>query len=310
MIKKSDEEARVKRGEDLAAARKTFADKARAAVRDEDEAAYMRNIRASIQSYDEELKKKVYAKSPDARDPSAYKKKVDDQFKKGEIKEGQQKSMMEGYQIVKEAYDTLMAGNWKPVLTAHGKGDTRLDIYEVRKAKDDEGRPVLEGRFFFWGVEDATRMSWGHLGLRYWKIEKEEAKKGKAKAGEGEDVEKVLGKADGEAQPHIIIQNPNKYIAEFPSYVSVGYMWLPVMPHEAKSVDIEIGYVAKTLGGDFDSALKWEKFKIPDAWKLGEGEQWEADTVEATEDEIAGKSQEQIEKEAAEAQAKATKKKK
>jgi hypothetical protein len=286
-MKKSDEEARLKRGEDLSAARRTFADKARAAARDEDEASYMRSIRAAIQSYDEELKKRVFAKAPEMRDPSAYKKKVDDQFQKGEIKEAQQKSMMEGYAIVKEAYDTLMTGNWRPVLTAKGKGDTRMDIYDVRRTKDDEGQPVLEGRFFFWGVEEGTRMSWGHLGLKYWKVDKEEVKKGREKT--EEEVEKVLGKADGEAQPHIIIQNPNKYIPEFPSYVSIGYMWLPVMPREAKMVDIDMGYVAKTMGGDFDSQLKWEKFKIPESWKLGESETWEADTVEATEDEIAGK---------------------
>jgi type II secretory pathway pseudopilin PulG len=286
-LKKSDEEAKVKRADDLAAARKTFADKARAAAREEDEAGYMRGIRTALQSYDEDLKKRVYSKAPEARDAAAYKKKVDEQFQKGEIKEAQQKSMLEGYAIVKEAYDTIMTGNWKPVLTAKGKGDTRLDIFDVKRAKDDEGQPVLEGRFFFWGVEDATRMSWGHLSIRYWKVAKEEVKKGKEKS--EEEVEKVLGKSEGESQPHIIIQNPNKYIAEFPSYVSVGYMWLPVMPHDAKSVDIEMNYVAKTLGGDFDSQLKFEKLRIPESWKLGEGETWEADTVEATEDEIAGK---------------------
>lgn len=149
---------------------------------------------------------------------------------------------------------------------------------------------MLEAKFFFWGVEDSTRMSWGHLSLRYWKVEKEQVKEGREMV--EKDVEKVLGKADGEAQPRIIVQNASKYIPEFPPYVSIGFMWLPVMPREAKLADIELSYVAKTPGGDHDSALKWEKFKIPDTWKLGEGEVWEADVVEATEDEIAGKEKE------------------
>jgi hypothetical protein len=287
--KKADEESRVKRNEELAAARRGFEDKARAAAREQDNDGYMRSMRAAIQSYDEELKKRVYSKSPESRDPAEFKKKVDEQFQKGLIKEAQQKSMLEGYVIVKDAYDTLMSGNWKPVLSAAGKGDTRLDIYDVKRAKDDDGQPVLEGKFFFWGVNEATRMNWGHLSLKYWKADKEKVKEGKEMV--EKEVEKVLGKADGESQPHIIIQDPQKKIAQFPSYVSIGYMWLPVMPREAKSVDIELAYVAKTSGGDHDSVLKWDKFKIPESWKLSEGENWDADVVEATEDEIAGKNE-------------------
>lgn len=290
--KKSNEDAKAKRKDALAAARRTFADKARAAAREDDNDAYHRSIRSALGAYEEELKKRVYAKDPDARDPALFKKRVEEQFEKGEIKEAQQKSMMEAYAIVRDAYDALMSQNWRPILSAKGKGDIRLDVYDVKRKQDDEGHPVLEGKFFFWGVEDATRMSWGQLSLRYWKMEKEQVKEGGAMV--EKDVEKVLGKGDGEAQPHIIVQNGNKYIAEFPSYVSIGYLWLPVMPRESTYLDLELGYVAKTLGGDFDTVLKWEKFKIPDAWKLKEGEVWEADEVEATEDEIAGKDGQEL----------------
>jgi hypothetical protein len=282
-VRKSDEDARIKRADELAAARRTFADKARAAAREQDNDAYMRSMRAAIQSYDEELKKRVYAKAPEARDPAAFKKKIDDQFQKGLIKEAQQKSMLEAYGIVKEAYDTMMSGNWRPVLSAAGKGDSRLDVYDVKRIKDDDGQSVLEGRFFFWGIEPGTRVNWGHLSLRLWKTDKEKVKEGREMV--EKDVDKVLGKVDGESQPHIIIQDPQKQIAEFPSYVSIGFLRLPVLPHEAKVVDIEYAY----KHGDHDSVLKWEKFKIPDGWKLSESESWDADTVEATEDEIAGK---------------------
>jgi hypothetical protein len=286
-IQKSDQAAAAKRAEDLGAARRSFMDKARSAMREESAEAYERDIKSSIAAYNEELKKRVYAKKPEAFNPAAYKDLADEQFKEGLLKEGEHKSRMEGYAIVRGAYDTLMSGNWRTALTAQSK-EIRLDLYDVKRAKDDEGQPVLEGKFFFWGIEDNTRVTWGPLALRYWKIEKEKIEKGPEKGTEKE-VEKVLGKADGESTPRIIIQGPSKYVAEFPPLVSIGFMWLPVMPREATFADIEIGLVAKTPSGDKDIVLKWEKFKIPENWKLGEGESWEADVVEATEDEIAGK---------------------
>jgi type II secretory pathway pseudopilin PulG len=286
-IKKSDETARAERVEQLAQARRTFADKARSAVRSEND-AYEREIRSGLTSYQEELKKRVYGRKPDAFDPGAYKKQVDEKFKKGEIKEAQQKSMLEGYEIVRGAYDTVMSGQWRSNLSAQAK-EVRLDLYDVKRTKDDEGKPVLEGKFFFWGIEEGTRMSWGPLSIRYWKLEKEKVKEGKTFV--EKDVEKVLGKVDGDSTPHVIMQNPSKYVPEFPSYVSIGTFWLPLMPREAVSADIDMNFVARTPGGDRDVVLKWEKFKIPDSWKLAEGESWDADVVEATEDEIAGKQE-------------------
>lgn len=286
-MQKSEEEANKRRDEDLSNAQRSFADKARAAVREADDQSYMRSIKGALAAYDEELKKRVYAKKPELRDPDAYKKSVEERFKKGELKEAQQKSMLEGFAIVREAHKTLMSGSWTPQITAAGKGDTRLDIYELKRIQDDEGHALLEGKFFFWGIDEGTRVNWGNMSLRIWKTEKEKVKEGREMV--EKDVDKVLGKVDGEAQPHVIIQNGYKYVSEFPKNLSVGVVWLPLMPYEATSMDLEYGYVAKTPGGDFDSMLKWEKMKVQSGWKLKEGENWDADVIEATEDEIAGK---------------------
>jgi hypothetical protein len=112
------------------------------------------------------------------------------------------------------------------------------------------------------------------------------------------EVEKVLGKTEGDAQPHIIIQTPGKYVDEFPSFVSIGYLWLTrPLPAEAKYIDIEYQYSTKTSGGgESQSTLKWEKMDIPSDWKLRPGQVWDADVVEATEDEIAGKDEKDKEK--------------
>ena len=153
-----------------------------------------------------------------------------------------------------------------------------------------QNQPILEGKFFFWGIEDSTDVRWGQLSTRIWTTEMGKVKEN-GKMVEKE-VEKVLGKTEGEAQPHIIIQTPHRYIDEFPSFVSIGYVWLSrPLPYEAKYIDIEYTYTTKTAGGgEVASALKWEKMLIPATWKLKEGQTWDADVVEATEEEIAGKN--------------------
>ena len=290
-LKKQAEEQRVQLAEDLASVRRSFAHKARSAANEEDD-RYVSAMKGALKSYEEDLKRTVYDEQPEARDPEKYKKMVDEKFEKGEMDEARRKSMLEGYEIVKDAYDTLMAGNWRPVLTAKGKADTRLDIYTLRQIADDEGRPVLEGKFFFWGIEDSTQVSWGDLTLRLWKKEMEMVKEGRKKV--EKEVEKVLGRAEGEAQPRLIIQRPGKYVDDFPSFVSVGRIWLPVLPHEAVMADLEYIYTTRVQGGgEVESVLAWEKLDIPRGWKLGEGQDWDADEIEATEDEIAGKDPEE-----------------
>jgi hypothetical protein len=284
-MQKSEQDAKVRVGEKLVDARRNFSDKARAAITEDDDADYIRSIKAALKAYDAELKA-VYKEKPQWRDPEAFQKRVEAEFKEGKLNESQRKSMLEGYEIVKDAYDTLMAANWEPILTQKGEGDTRFDMYSVKRIRDDQGNAVLEAKVLFWGIEDNTRMTWGDIALRYWVKRMKEVKQGKKMV--EEEVEEVLGKADGDATPRLILQDPKKYIDEFPAFVSVGYIWLPVMPRESHAMDIEYSYSAKKGGGKHDTQLKWEKFAVPERWKLKEGEAWEADVVEATEDEIAG----------------------
>lgn len=281
---KQETEARI--ADSLADARRTFADKARSAANSDDDEDYQRSIQASLKAYDDELKKTVYKDEPEWRDPGAFKARVEREFEEKKLNEAQRKSMLEGYEIVRDAYDTLMAGNWTPVLTQKGAGDTRFDMYAIERIRDDQGNPVLEAKVLFWGIEDNTRVNWGSLALRYWHKQMKMVKKGRRKV--EEEVEEVLGKADGDATPRFILQDPKKYIGEFPSFVSVGRIWLPVMPRESHLMDIEYSYTAKKGGGAHETFLKWEKLPIPSKWQLGEGEDWEADVVEATQEEISG----------------------
>lgn len=282
-MQRAEEEARARISASLSSARRTFADQARAAVSDESD-AYLTQVKAALAAYEEELSR-VYEGHTDWWDPEAYRREVEARFAEGGLKEAQKKSMLEGYGIVKDAYDTLMKRDWRPVLTAHGPGDVRVDVYGVERTRDEEGNPILEGKALFWGVEDSTRVGWGGLSLRYW-VKRTKAQR--RSSGNPKEIQEVLGRVDGESTPRIIIQKPAAYIPQFPSYVSIGRIWLPVMPREAHAVDIEYGFTARRGGDLFDVFLKWPRWPIPDRWKLQEGEVWEADVVEATDEEIAG----------------------
>lgn len=269
--------------------RRTFSDKAASIIGEED-AEYLDRIKAALAEYAKEIDA-VYADHPEWMNVDAYAERVEAQFEEGEIKEAQKKSMLEGFEFVKDGYQTLLAGNWKPVLTRATEDDAvRMDIYAVDRTQDFDGNPILEAKAFLWGVEDNTRVNWGQLSLRYWtmgepptkKIARELRRQGK----NADEIELVLGRAEGDAQPYVMLQNPNNYIETFPPYVAIAVIRWPAMPREAHAVDFTYSFTAKKGGSAHEAEFAWEKMPIPPQWQLGDDELWNADVVEATEEEI------------------------
>ena len=280
---RTDQLAREKLAAALADARRTFKERAGEALEEDDEAQYRRQVFRALRAYEDGLLDKVYADRPEWRDPDSYRERLIEQLNERNVPRSKRPRKLEGFEVVKAAYDVLKAGRWKSVLTQVGAGNNRLDIYDVRRVVDDAGRPTLEGRFFFWGLDRSARVNWGQLSLRYWHQVEKRARRSRR------EVAQVLGRVEGDAAPRVFINNPNEYIAEFPSYVAVGYFWWPVMPREAAHVDIALGYKVKKAGTTHDVELRWTKLPIPSPWQLDEGQPWEADVVQATADELAGK---------------------
>lgn len=102
-MRQADQKAKEKLADDLSSARRSFAQKARAAATENDTDAYLRSMRVALETYKEELKKHVYSGHEKLRDPEAYKKTVDQKFEKKETDEAKRKSMLEGYELVKDA---------------------------------------------------------------------------------------------------------------------------------------------------------------------------------------------------------------
>ena len=269
---------------DLADAKRDFAERAAAAAEEGDVEDYRGRILAALSSYENDLVNRVYKARPDWRDEEAYRHRLERQFQRRGVAANDRAPKYEGFEIVKGAYQVLKARRWKSVLTAAGAGQTRLDVYDLRRVRDDRGEPILEGRFFFWGLDDESVVNWGQLSLRYWHTVQKKTRRGGSR-----ETEEVLGRAEGDATPHVFIKNPNDYIEEFPPDVSVGILWLPAMPRQATKVDIWLRYKAIKEGRTFDAELRWKKLPIPGAWQLAKDDAWNPGEVEATADEIAGR---------------------
>ncbi|MEM1025682.1 MAG: hypothetical protein AAGD10_05260 [Myxococcota bacterium] len=270
-------------------ARRSFSDKA-ASIVTEEAKDYNRRIREALKDFESQVQD-VYEGHEDWRNVDGYRTEVERRFEEGEISEAQKKSMMEGFGMVKNAYDTLLAGSWETELEAVDEGaDIRMDVYEVARVTDDDGNPLLEARAFLWGVEDSTRIGWGQLSLRYWTTgaapSKTLRREARRQGLDPDNMEYVLGRAEGTATPYIILQSPSDYIDAFPPYVSLAAIRFPAMPREAETVDFSYGFSARKGGARHEIAFAWEKLGIPEAWKLAEGDVWNADVVEASEDEI------------------------
>lgn len=294
------QQARVEISDAVRDARRTFADKAASIVVEDETDDYLDRIKEALSAYEKELDD-IYEEHPKWRNPDAYEEDVNERFEKGELKEAQVKSMLEGFELVKSAYDTLLAGSWKPVLSSKvDAGNLRMDLFDFERTEDVDGNPLLQAKALFWGIESNSRVSWGGLTLRYWtrgdppkEVKKELRKQGLPT----EDVEYVLGRADGPSQPYIFLQSPSKYIETFPPYVALGLVQWPVMPTEATLVDVTYSYSVKKGGGMYEAMHTWEKLPIPPRWQLREGEVWNADVIEATAEEIAGREDEEEEEE-------------
>lgn len=285
-LRSQDAKAQAAIEDGLRDLRRDFREAVGPSLRTEDVKAYRRGVQAALKDYESKLKK-VYAKRPEWRDTEAYETRIKHLESDGEIPESAANSRLEAYGVVKKAYARLQKGDWQSELTqASPAAEVRLDAYDFRQINAPDGSPILEADFFLWGVQDTVRVSWKQVELRYWAKSDERVKKGRRSV--TEEVEKVIGRAEGDATPRFIITSPNDYISEFPASVSVGQIWLPVMPAEASRVEITYSFMVRKETQENEVVFKWDLDPVPASWKLSGDQVWKAETLEATDDEIRG----------------------
>jgi hypothetical protein len=279
--KRQDDELRQDLEARRAAAQEDFSKSVRNALARTDDAGSLNGLREAIEVYQAALSEDIFRGHDEFREVDQYRQRVDEQASKKSLTEERKAKLLEGFEMVKQAYDTLVADKWSPALVQRGLGPTRLDVYDVRREEVD-GRPHLAARFFLWGVNPATQIHFGRQVWHYWtKLDLD-----------GKELEKprVLGRAEGPAQPAVLIQNPQTYVREFPPAVAIGVLMFPLVPDKATAFDLEFMYELTMDGKTHPVALRWPDHEVPAGWALKEGEAWDAQVVEASDEEIAGET--------------------
>jgi hypothetical protein len=92
---------------------------------------------------------------------------------------------------------------------------------------------------------------------------------------------KTWGEMSGLGDPYLQLRDPERFSPELPPGIVLGTWWVERFPREAARVEITVspqvqGMTAAALAPTF----RWE-IEVPEAWKLGPGEQFKGEQREA-----------------------------
>lgn len=242
---------------------------------------YVRDQNEMLKTYKGELEK--LAKLDESiLDPDAEKKKFAVADEKKPPSAEQKKLREEYFTLAKSAYENLMSGGYRPVLTAFNNG-ARLDVTSLKRVTTPEGEEALRADFIAWGFP--SEVAYGDINMRVW-VTSEKKVKGKT-----EKVEEIKYKFDANsAHPTIAINNPDRWVQGFPPGATVGYYYLQLMPRESEKLDLSFHYKMTTDGGRIVNVdIAFDKLPVTEPIMMSPGAKLEAQEKEATDEERQGK---------------------
>lgn len=220
----------------------------------------------------------LYKEHPAQLKPDAFIKEREQKAKEGKKDKARVAEYRERYDFLKERFEVLKRG-YTPVLTGYQNG-MRFDIVEVKKT-DADGKQSLRLDVFVWGPVE-QQLGFGGIEIQFVREIKETDARGREK------VKKVLAKVEGAGPPYIFHEDPHNWIPEWPPGVMVGYyQGLPLFPPDATKFSLKMDFTLRTSAGTpLPVELKWENVDVDPAWRAPEGTVFEAEVMEATEEEL------------------------
>lgn len=92
---------------------------------------------------------------------------------------------------------------------------------------------------------------------------------------------KTWGEMTGPGEPYMKLADPERFSDDFPPGVLFGTWYVDLFPREAQKVVFTLGVEARgQSGADVSASYKLE-LPVADAWKIGPGEKYQAETREA-----------------------------
>jgi hypothetical protein len=192
------------------------------------------------------------------------------------------------YEYTKKHFDLLKSGSYAPLFSATDKG-MRLDVVSA-EVKQVMGKPQVVVGILLWGAQRELREE-GRTGSAVRKMMTSAAFNVTWKLFTDKDALHAEMNAPGD--PHMKIDWPERFIAEFPPQMVLGFYPFDLLPAEAAKMEILFNVNSRSAsGGEAVAAYSW-KMDVPAEWKLKPGEKWEgAEDSVRPEDEIRAKTAE------------------
>ncbi len=182
------------------------------------------------------------------------------------------------FEHVKKTWDLLKSGNYEPLWTGTDKG-MRLDVMSAN-VKREGGADEVQLQLLLWGAQrqmkddgKQKRMETSASFNVTWKLYDEKGK--------------LVGEMTAAGDPSNKIDYPERFIAEFPGQMLLGYYPMELLPAEAKKTEMTFTVSSRSpSGGEVSANYVW-KLDTPNEWRLQPGQAWQGATESVrAEDEI------------------------
>ncbi len=198
--------------------------------------------------------------------------------KKGKLKKEEREALADFQAYAEGRLALLREARYAPVASALAEG-LRLDLVAVEPGPAPGAGPGLRVDFALWGAP------------RY--VERE-------RSGDKNVTRNVVpvafkriafnfldasGKAYGEmtggGEPYQKLNDPERFVDDFPPGVLFGTWWVELFPREAASVVLEVSADLRAPSGAVRPATFQVKLPVPERWKLPPGTAYQAEIREA-----------------------------
>ncbi|MBI5548048.1 MAG: hypothetical protein HY901_29560 [Deltaproteobacteria bacterium] len=187
------------------------------------------------------------------------------------IKEGEFAQYQERYQATHDLWELMRTNKYDPVFIGTDRG-LRFDIYEVKTTPDPK-EPKLRLAFALYGAQRKWSID-STAGARIMKLNVNANFHELVVSGldaDGKEIRKMSASGDPNK-----IENPERFVEEFPPGVVFGFYEIPKIPAEVVTIEMtfEIGTRSVITGEEIPAKFVWKQ-ALPAEWKLPAGAGWE-----------------------------------
>lgn len=221
---------------------------------------------------------RIWKEHPNQSNPDKFIEDREAAAKEGKKDKDKVKQYRERYDYLREQFEVLKGG-YKPVLSGYANG-LRYDIAKIAKTSAG-GKDSLRWDLFLWGAAPG-QITFGGIELQFLREIKETDPRGREK------VKMAIAKITGQGPPYILHETPWEWVPEWPPVAMVGYyQGLPLFPPDATKFSLKLDLQVRTAQGTaLPVELKWENIAVDPSWRAPEGTLFEAETMDATEEEL------------------------